>query len=130
MTDLFKKLNFKGQTPILILQAPKEFDREMKKMSKETTIDHAPDRQEPYAFSLGFGAMMADLVKAAKSIRIVTNEDSIVWLAYPKHTSKRYTSDLNRDKCVEALKPLGYLPVRQIAIDDDWSAIRCARAGT
>jgi hypothetical protein len=130
MTDVFKKMNFKGQNPILILHAPKAFDTEMKKMVKETTIDHTPDRPEPYAFCLGFGAMMTDLVKAAKSIRIVTTEDSIVWLAYPKQTSKRYTSDLNREKCVEALAPLGYAPVRQIAIDDDWSAIRYSRTGT
>lgn len=127
MTDLFKKLNFKGHTPILILQAPKEFDREMKKMSKETTIDRAPDRQEPYAFSLGFGAMMADLVKTVKSIRIVTDEDSIVWLAYPKRSSKRYASDLNREKCEEALTPLGYVAARQIVLDEDWNAIRCER---
>jgi len=52
-------------------------------------------------------------------------EDSaVVWFVYPKQTSKRYKSDLNRDVCWQALKPLSLQPVRQIAIDDDWSALR------
>lgn len=48
----------------------------------------------------------------------------MLWFACPKQTSRKYTSDLNRDLCAAALKSLNLQPVRQIAIDDDWSALR------
>jgi len=42
---------------------------------------------------------------------------------------KAYRSDLNRGSCWAVLKPLGLQPVRQVAVDDDWSALRLKRMG-
>jgi hypothetical protein len=50
-----------------------------------------------------------------------------VWFAYPKGTSKRYTSQINRDKGWQVLGDLGFEPVRSVAIDEDWSASRFRR---
>jgi len=50
--------------------------------------------------------------------------DPTIWFAYPKGTSKKYKSDINRDKGWSSLGDLGYEPVSQVAIDDDWSALR------
>jgi hypothetical protein len=47
---------------------------------------------------------------------------------YPKCTSRRYTCDFNRDTGFGALRRLGFDSVRQIAIDEDWSALRFRRA--
>jgi len=47
----------------------------------------------------------------------------LMWIAYPKGTSKVKT-DVNRDRLWEALVPTGWRPVRQVALDDVWSAIR------
>jgi hypothetical protein len=49
--------------------------------------------------------------------------DCLLWLAYPKGSSKIKT-DANRDRLWEALTFTGWRPVRQIALDDTWSAIR------
>jgi hypothetical protein len=54
--------------------------------------------------------------------------DAIVWFAYPKGTSKRYTCDFNRDTGWDVLGRLGFEPVRQVALDEDWSALRFRRA--
>ncbi len=51
-----------------------------------------------------------------------------MWIAYPKGTSKRYACEFNRDTGWRALGRLGFEPVRQIAIDEDWSALRFRRA--
>lgn len=52
--------------------------------------------------------------------------ETIFWLAYPKLTSK-LAGDLSRD-VVHALAPKhGLDTVSQIAIDDDWSALRLKR---
>jgi hypothetical protein len=68
--------------------------------------------------------MKADLLKAARSALRAIERGAVLWFAYPKQTSKRYTSDLNREVCWEVLKTVSLRPVRQIAIDDDWSALR------
>ncbi len=48
------------------------------------------------------------------------------WAAYPKKTSGIDT-DITRDHGWEALNAAGLRPVRQIAIDDTWSALRFRR---
>jgi hypothetical protein len=51
---------------------------------------------------------------------------AILWLAYPKLTS-RLAADLSRD-VIHALAPgYGLDTVSQIAIDEDWSALRFKR---
>ncbi|HNM27658.1 MAG TPA: hypothetical protein PKL15_19570, partial [Saprospiraceae bacterium] len=47
--------------------------------------------------------------------------------AYPKGSSKTYRCEFNRDNGWQALGEVGYEPVRQVAIDEDWSALRFRR---
>ena len=51
----------------------------------------------------------------------------MVWFAYPKGTSKRYTCDFNRDTGWQVIRDAGFDSVRQVAIDEDWSAMRFRR---
>ncbi len=51
---------------------------------------------------------------------------AILWLAYPKLTSK-LAADLNRDVIRELAPRHGLDTVSQIAIDEDWSALRLKR---
>jgi len=46
----------------------------------------------------------------------------VVWVAYPK--GGQLDTDLNRDRLAAALSVDGLRPVRQIAVDDIWSALR------
>jgi hypothetical protein len=46
---------------------------------------------------------------------------------YPKGTSKCYTCDFNRDSGWDVIRNAGFDSVRQIAIDEDWSALRFRR---
>jgi hypothetical protein len=54
--------------------------------------------------------------------------DAVLWFAYPKRTSKRYKADFDRDHGWEVLRAAGFEPVRQVAIDADWSALRFRRS--
>jgi len=45
----------------------------------------------------------------------------------PQATSKRYKSEINRDTGWQALGQAGFEPVRAVAIDEDWSALRFRR---
>lgn len=55
-------------------------------------------------------------------------EGAIMWVAYPKLTSS-LAGDLNRDIIHRLVRDHGLTTVAQIAIDDDWSAMRLKRTG-
>ena len=50
--------------------------------------------------------------------------DGILWFCYPKKTSKKYKSDIDRDHGWEPLNDSGLHGIRLVAIDNDWSALR------
>lgn len=49
--------------------------------------------------------------------------DALLWIAYPKKTGS-IKSDITRDNGWETVLAAGYEAVTQIAVDDDWSALR------
>ena len=49
--------------------------------------------------------------------------DGILWISYPKRSSKVKT-DITRDTTWEIVKKFGVRPVTQISIDETWSAMR------
>ena len=53
---------------------------------------------------------------------------AIIWIAYPKLASP-LAGDLNRDLIRNLVVASGLETVSQIAIDDDWSALRMKRIG-
>ncbi len=74
----------------------------------------APDRA-------GLDAKLPDTLKKMTA-------SAILWLAYPKLTSK-LAADLSRD-VIHAIAPKhGLDTVSQIAVDEDWSALRLKRIG-
>jgi hypothetical protein len=69
----------------------------------------------------------AEVDAIAGSIANVAEGDAIIWFAYPKGSSKRYKSEINRDSGWQALGAAGFEGVRMVAIDEDWSAVRFRR---
>lgn len=126
MTPLFKKLNLKEQTEILVLNSPPEFESELSALDGVTVFRKATEVKKT-GFAVAFVTGQTELDKAVKSISSRLDGDGIVWLAYPKTTSKKYTCEFNRDSGWTALGEAGFEPVRQVAIDDNWSALRFRR---
>jgi hypothetical protein len=60
------------------------------------------------------------------SVLPIIGRAAIFWLAYPK-LSSRLAGDLNRDLIRDAAPAHGLDTVSQIAIDDNWSALRLKR---
>ena len=53
--------------------------------------------------------------------------DGIVWVTYPKDTSKMKT-DINRDSIREYTQTIGREADAIFSVDDDWSALRMKAA--
>jgi hypothetical protein len=127
MTPLFKKLNFKDHSPVIILNAPASFDTEMQAMQPFAQMQTHFSPGEKGVFVLAFALTQAEVDAIAVQMKEKTSGDAIVWIAYPKGSSKRYKCDFNRDTGWEIMGKMGFEPVRQVAIDEDWSALRFRR---
>jgi hypothetical protein len=71
---------------------------------------------------VAFLTTSGELADAGQPVLDAARRDAIAWLAYPK--GGQLGTDLNRDLLRERLEVEGVQPVRQIAIDDTWSALR------
>ena len=129
MTALFKKLNFKNQCPIFILDSPESFAGELKAMAACTTVKTSFEEKDVANFVLAFATRQAEVDAFANLFSEKTAGDAIAWIAYPKGSSKRFKCDFNRDTGWQLLGDYGFEPVRAAAIDADWSALRFRRVG-
>ena len=126
MTPLFKKLNLKDQTELVILNAPEGFEAELAQL-QNLKIHRDLKSAKKAQFALTFATKQNEVDKAAKGIAAKLEGDAVVWFAYPKGSSKKYKCEFNRDTGWAVLGEVGLEPVRQVAIDEDWSALRFRR---
>jgi hypothetical protein len=125
MTPLFKKLNLGTHTDVVVLNAPQSFEPELAAL-QGVRIKRAVSG--PCTFAMAFVITQAELDAASRKLGTACQGDAIVWMAYPKGTSKKYQCEFNRDSGWSALTAAGFDTVRMVAIDADWSALRFRRA--
>ena len=123
---IFDKLNLKEQTKIVVLNTPESFEPELSGL-KGVTILRQLQVAGKIDFLIDFVNKKAEITTLVQDITGKITQDPVIWLAYPKGTSKKYKCDFNRDTAWDFLAPIGFEPVRQIAIDEDWSALRFRR---
>ena len=127
MNPTLKKMFFKGQEPVLLLEAPPEFTSVAADFGV-SVFTSAQGAKFKSPFILAFAQSQAQAKKAAAVAAKSLEEGGMFWLAYPKGTSKKYKkSDLNRDTGHELMQGLGFDGVSLVAIDNDWSAMRYKR---
>lgn len=124
MNHIFSKLNYKGQRRILVLNAPESFRNNLDEMLTLTVIDEEIVAGHIYEFVLAFVERAETVQKYAEKLNDILIGDAVVWFAYPKKSSARYKTNITRDTGWQPLGDAGFETVRQVAIDDDWSALR------
>jgi hypothetical protein len=109
--DLVGKLQTKD-TPVCVLNAPKGF------------AFPGPTARDPKAAkALLLFVKNADELRAQVAPAVAAaRRDAITYVAYPK--AGQLGTDLSRDSLWAMLQGQGIQPVRQIALDDVWSALR------
>jgi hypothetical protein len=126
-TPLFKKLNLGLHREIAVFDAPDSFESELKRL-EGVAIVRNPSKPKTIKFGLAFAITQAQLDRVSKILASAADGDAVLWVAYPKGTSKRYSCEFNRDSGWSVLQAAGFDTVRQVAIDEDWSALRFRRA--
>jgi hypothetical protein len=110
--SLAKKLNLKEGMKVRVVGKPKGLDLD----DVVTTTSAKAEALLVFVKTLAeVDAKCAPLIEAAK-------EDRIAWAAYPK--AGQLGTDLNRDILWKHLEGRGIQGVRQVALDEVWSAMR------
>jgi hypothetical protein len=113
MADLSSKLQLKQGQAVVAFEQPADLDLALPVGNSPVTAD---DTVLAFARdSVALDGLKATLLDAAAT-------DRLTWLAYPK--AGKSGTDLNRDLIRERLLGWGLRPVRQVALDDLWSALR------
>lgn len=121
MDKVLKKLGYREQTRVLIMNAPQELLGEIRPLLKETPHEEIKGQ---YEFILFFARALAEVHSARESLAEVIEPEGRLWICYPKKSSKKLKSDLSRDILWDAFGAFGFEPVSNYAIDEDWSSVR------
>jgi hypothetical protein len=111
-TGLAKKLNLKEGMKVQVDGKPAEVNLGDVAITKSSDADGI----------ILFVKKLADLENKSKPVVEAAKEDRIAWVVYPK--SGQLGTDLNRDILWKHLLKQRIQGVRQISIDNVWSAMR------
>lgn len=114
--DLAGKLQLKPGQSVAIVNPPEEARLDL---GGDHAVGDDPDQADAI---IVFSVNRAELERLADRYVASARRDALTWVAYPK--AGQLGTDLNRDVLAELVKAHGVQPVRQVALDDVWSALR------
>ena len=116
---LLEKLQLRHR-PLLLIGCP----REIRPLFKGAVLrDELPEDGAPEAV-LAFVTSKLAAEAVIHAVLPSCTADTLLWFAYPKQSSKRYTADISRNSGWAAFATYGYEPDTQISINSDWAALR------
>jgi Protein of unknown function (DUF3052) len=116
-----QKLGLKPGKTLLVRQQPDDVAALIGALPAGAQVVSAETK--PCALILLFAEDKAALVKGLSDCKRLLERGGALWVAYIKGTSTRKT-DINRNSIRDYVATIGLDTVSQIAIDDDWSALR------
>ena len=126
---LAKKLQVRPGQPVRVLHAPEGLELDLPGSGAEGRAEStgAADGAggsagAPAPATLVFVASFAEAEERVAPAVAAALADELSWVAYPK--AGRLGTDLNRDVLAAFMTARGVRPVRQVALDDTWSALR------
>lgn len=115
--DLTSKLQLRPGQNVTVVGLPEGIQLDLPDGSRSPGKEAAvPDAV------LVFVRALADLDERVKPAIEAARADRLAWVAYPK--GRQLGTDLDRDVLAQHLAGVGIRPVRQVAIDEQWSALR------
>ena len=116
---LAEKLRLLPEKRGLVLSPPSRY---LEQLGTSAPVDLQP-HQPPYDVVQLFVTGERDLHLQLETARPVLGPAAILWVTYPKLTSKA-AGALNRDVLYGLMQEQGFQAVAQIAVDETWSAMR------
>ena len=118
---ILEKLQLKNEKNILIQGLPSSIEKQFSKLSFAKNLTPLL-RSRKIDFALVFAVSEIQLNAILDDIMPALKEDSRLWIAYPKITSK-ISTDLNREGSWSRLVMADYESTEQVSLDHVWHAV-------
>ena len=119
---IFEKLQLKNEKNLLIQGLPSSIEKQFSKLSFAKNLTPLL-KSRKIDFALVFAVSENQLNGILTDIMPALKEDSKLWIAFPKLTSKIVT-DLNRESSWNKLFKAGYENIEQVSLDHVWNAVQ------
>jgi hypothetical protein len=113
--DVAGKLQLKPGQSVAIVNAPANAALELR---DHPTAERSGDADAVIVYCTN----QAELEDLSNDFVPPASRDALTWVAYPK--GGQLGTDLTRDVLTKLVQAHGVQPVRQVALDDVWSALR------
>ena len=120
-SPLTKKLALKPGHRVLLINAPPGYAKSLAPLPEGATLTTSAGGK--FDAIQVFASTRKGLRESLPEARASLNPGGMIWVTYPKGTSK-VGSEINRDSIREYALTVGLDAVALVAIDDDWSALR------
>jgi hypothetical protein len=117
---IFEKLQLTNEKNVLIQGLPSAIEKQFAKLSFAKNLTPLL-RSRKIDFALVFAVNESQLNCILNDIMPALKEESKLWVAFPKITSKIVT-DLNRESSWNKLAAAGYESIEQVSLDHVWNA--------
>jgi hypothetical protein len=122
---ILDKLNLKNDKNILIQGLPSSIEKQFSKVSFAKNLTPLLKTRK-IDFALIFAVSESQLNTILVDIMPALKEETKLWVAHPKLTSK-ISTDLNRDSSWNKLNELGYETIELVSLDHVWQAFNFKR---
>jgi predicted lipoprotein len=122
---IFERLQLKNEKNLLIQGLPSSIEKQFSKLSFAKNLTPLL-KSRKIDFALVFAVSENQLNGILNEVMPALKEDSKLWVAFPKLTSKIVT-DLNRESSWNKLFAAGYENMEQVSLDHVWNAAQFRR---
>jgi hypothetical protein len=120
MNPILKKLHINNRGPVLVLNAPDEFQE----LLSELDVEIHEEIENYYHYVQVFVQDAEDAEDYLKEAISVLEPGGFFWFCYPKESSDEYETDIDKEFVFELTESFDLEGVTQISLSDNWTAIR------
>jgi len=118
---LAKKLGIKAGTRIFLLDAPEDYLESLGPLPGGVRV--VPRLTDETDIVQIFSTTRSHLTKALRSSRSRLKPDGVIWVSWPKRSS-RVPTEVTEDTVRQIALPLGLVDIKVCAVDDVWSGLK------
>jgi hypothetical protein len=118
---LWEKLGYQAGMTVVVINAPPNYAAVLGELPPDVRL--GTSAQEPYAAVHLFTASKDELDKWLKLLRGQLAQQGMIWVSWPKKSSKVAT-EISDNVIREVALPLGFVDVKVCAVDEVWSGLK------
>ena len=120
-TPLVKKLGIREGFKILLINAPPDYRTLIAPLPAEVSFITSANSATNFVHA--FATRRLELTRLLPSLRRKLPHDALIWVSWPKKSSKVPT-DVTESTIREVALPLGFVDVKVCAVTDVWSGLK------